>query len=177
VEVYEDREAEPTRAANGDVLFVDHKEFRPNTSPEEVLRAGAFGGTYFRPITSAVTNISYKSSEVLKDTVKPEWIAGLDREQLSSSTYRTDINKFGVKCGGSLGMWESSGWMVDSDPYGWFQWYCRFYQGRRSSDDERQISRFNKSAGPTGRFRTQLANKCLAAGTHALDANISPVIR
>jgi hypothetical protein len=120
VEVDDQRVAEPTRAANGDVIFVDHKDFRPNTSPEEVLRAGAFGGTYFRPITSAVTNISYKSSEVLKETVKPEWIAGLDREQLSSSTYRTGVNKFGVKCGGSLGMWESSGWMVDSDPYGWF---------------------------------------------------------
>ena len=144
----------PKRAPNGDIIFEDHKEFRPNISPEEVLRAGAFGGTYFRPITSAVTNIKYNSSEVLADSVKKEWIEGLDRKWLTSSAYDQTINKWGAKCGGSLGMWESSGWISNTDPYGWFQWYCRFYQGRRSTDDERQISRFNKCAGPTGRFRT-----------------------
>ena len=47
------------------------KYFRPNRTPEEVLRAGGFGGTYFRNIHSAVTNIQYKSSDVLKDTVDP----------------------------------------------------------------------------------------------------------
>jgi len=117
----------PARAKNGDLIFKDHKEFFPNQTPEEVLRAGAFGGTYFRPITSAVTNITYKSSDVLADTVKPEWISGLKADMLTSMTYRTEKNKWGAKCGGSLGMWESSGWMADCDPYGWFQWYCRFY--------------------------------------------------
>ena len=38
-------------------------------------------------------------------------------------------------------MWESSGWINPCDPYGWFQWYCWFYLGRRTSDDERQIGR------------------------------------
>ncbi|KAL9182211.1 hypothetical protein ACHAXT_012863 [Thalassiosira profunda] len=154
------------------------KEFRPNRTPEEVLRAGSFGGTYFRPIVSAVTNVKYSASSVLKDTVKPEWISGLDKaSMLTSSTYRTSVNKFGVKCGGSLGMWESSGWIADSDPYGWFQWYCRFYSGRRCSDDERQIKRWCKSAGLKGRFRSQLCNKVIAAGTTAGDRKISPVIR
>ena len=74
-------------------------------------------------------------------------------------------------------MWESSGWIVDCDPYGWFQWYCRFYQGRRCSDDARQISRWCKSAGPKGRFRSQLCNKILAAKTSCGNASISPVIR
>eukprot|EP00934_Nitzschia_sp_Nitz4_P004108 Nitzschia sp. Nitz4//scaffold40_size135432//123070//125583//NITZ4_003270-RA/size135432-processed-gene-0.182-mRNA-1//-1//CDS//3329551297//4098//frame0 len=105
------------------------KEFTPNRTPEEVLRAGSFGGTYFRPITSAVTNLQYDAKEVLQDTVDPAWIAGLDESRmLTSSVYRTEVNKYGVKCGGCLGMWESSGWIADSDPYGWFQWYCRFYQ-------------------------------------------------
>ena len=46
--------------------------------------------------------------------------------------------KYKAKCGsGGLGVWESNGWMSDVDPYGWFQWYCRFYQGRRCSDDQR----------------------------------------
>mmetsp|Transcript_22066 Transcript_22066/g.51900 ORF Transcript_22066/g.51900 Transcript_22066/m.51900 type:complete len:124 (-) Transcript_22066:95-466(-) len=96
---------------------------------------------------------------------------------LTSSTYRNNINKYRVKCGGSLGMWESSGWIVDVDPYGWYQWYCRFYQGRRCSDDARQISRWLKSAGPKGRFRSQLCNKILAAAARHDDVSISPVIR
>jgi hypothetical protein len=77
----------------------------------------------------------------------------------------------------SLGMWESSGWIVSTDPYGWFQWYCRFYRGRRCDDDARQISRWLKSAGPKGRFRSQLCNKIHAAGTSFDDTSISPVIR
>jgi hypothetical protein len=76
---------------------------------------------------------------------------------------------------------QSSGWISDADPYGWFQWYCRFYQGRRCSDDARQISRWLGVAGPTGRFRTQLCNKILASSSRGADAwndpSISPVIR
>jgi hypothetical protein len=154
------------------------QDFHPNRTPEEILRAGAFGGTYFRSIASAVTNQTYSSNQVLKDTVPDEWIAGLDRKSmLTSATYRENVNKYGSKCGGSLGMWESSGWITDVDPYGWFQWYCRFYQGRRSSDDQRQISRWLKNTGPKGRFRSQLCNKILAANTRHDDTSISPVIR
>lgn len=153
-------------------------DFHPNRSPEDILRAGAFGGTYYRPISSAVTNIQYNSNDVLANSVDPKWIEGLDKKtMLTSSTYRKTINKFGVKCGGSLGMWESSGWISDSDCYGWFQWYCRFYMGRRCSDDLRQIGRWCKSAGPKGRFRSQLCNKIMAANTTADDTAISPVIR
>ena len=70
-----------------------------------------------------------------------------------------DVNRYRVKCGGSLGMWESSGWISALDPYGWFQWYCRFYLGRRCTDDERQIQRWLGGHGPKGRFRLQLMNK------------------
>ena len=154
------------------------RDFHPNRTPEEVLRAGSFGGTYFRAITSAVTNARYVPSSVLGDTVRPEWISGLDKASLlASGTYRASVNKYGVKCGGSLGMWESSGWISDADPYGWFQWYCRFYSGRRCSDDARQISRWMGVAGKKGRFRSQLCNKIIAAGTTSDDARISPVIR
>ena len=110
----------PKRASNGNVIFEDHKEFMPNKSPEEILRAGTFGGTYFRPITSAVTNIKYNSSEVLADSLQKEWYEGIDKKCLTSSVYDNSINKWGVKCGGSLGMWESSGWISNVDPYGWF---------------------------------------------------------
>lgn len=156
------------------------KDFRPNRTPEEVLRVGSFGGTYFRPIISSVTNVRYNSAEVLKETVEPSWISNLDRKTtLTSSIYNTYVNKYKVKCGGSLGMWESSGWISDADPYGWFQWYCNFYKGRRCSDDERQISRWLKIAGPKGRFRSQLCNKIFAQGGLGKvdDFKISPVIR
>jgi len=158
------------------------KIFHPNRSPEDILRAGAFGGTYYRPITSSVTNVRYNAKQVLQDSLESEWIEGLDKStMLTSSTYRKSINKFDVKCGGSLGMWESSGWISDVDVYGWFQWYCRFYRGRRCSDDVRQIKRWSGLAGPKGRFRSQLCNKILNAGDGGLgkvdDVKVSPVIR
>jgi len=154
------------------------KAFRPNLSPAQILQGGAFGGTYYRSITSAVTNESYPASQVLATSLEPEWIKNLNPKlHLTSQTYRPAVNKYKAKCGGSLGMWESSGWISDVDPYGWFQWYCRFYSGRRCSDDERQIGRWSKIAGPKGRFLSQLCNKCLKANKKAGDTSVSPVIR
>ena len=75
--------------------------FSPNLTPEEILRGGAFGGTYFRSIVSAVTNKKYTSKDVLKQTVPDEWIEGLDKKtMLTSQTYLTHVNKFKAKCGG-----------------------------------------------------------------------------
>ena len=52
-----------------------------------------------------------------------EWFAGLDiRSQVVAAKYDTSVNKYGVKCGGGLDMWEGSGWISAIDPYGWFQW-------------------------------------------------------
>ena len=48
--------------------------------------------------------------------------------QVASPTYNAEMNKYKVKCGASLQSWEQSGWIKPQDPYGWFQWYCRFYQ-------------------------------------------------
>lgn len=76
-----------------------------------------------------------------------------------------------------LAAWEKSGWMNAQDPYGWFQWYCRYYQGRRSADDDRQISRWAKSAGLAGRWRNNLIGKCLIAGGDFENHSISPVVR
>jgi hypothetical protein len=82
-------------------------DFHPNVTPEEILRGGAFGGTYFRSIHSAVTNQKYAAATVLATTVDPAWTQGLDgNRMLTSHTYDASVNKFHVKCGGSLGMWE-----------------------------------------------------------------------
>jgi hypothetical protein len=71
--------------------------------------------------------------------------------QIACCKFRLLISKVG----------ESSGWIKSIDPYGWFQWYCRFYAGRRSEDDLRQITRGLGVMGPTGRWRRQLENICL----------------
>ena len=73
-----------------------------------------------------------------------------------------------------LESWEKSGWIVKQDPYGWFQWYCRFYRGRRISDDERQIDRWLKLAGPNGRFRRRLMNEIIKKGKSYNDPSVSP---
>ena len=170
----------PTRNADGDWCFADEPGFRPNLAPYEVLQMGSFGGTYFRPIESHVTQSKFKSSEVLTEYPK-EWWAPMGKanmkRMLATTAYDQTVNTYGVKCGGDLYMWESSGWINAIDPYGAFQWYCRFFLGRRCSDDARQISRFNKCMGPTGRWRSTLCGKINNANTAFDSRNVSPVIR
>lgn len=164
------------RESDGVLIAADFPEFRPNLSPAQVLQRGSFGGTYFRSIESAVTGVKY-GREVLNEYPK-SWFKGLSvSKQLCSPNYDKDVNMYRVKCGGSLGMWESSGWISPMDPYGWFQWYCRFYLGRRTTDDARQVQRWLSGHGPKGRFRKQLLNKILAAGGDIDNYKVSPVIR
>ena len=179
VTVYEEKQPLPSRQSNGDLIFSDHPEFVPNLTPKDILQLGSFGGTYFRPIYSGVTKQNYK--DCWKEFPE-DWFTGLDiNKQVASSSYSTKVNTYGVSCGGDLHMWESSGWISEADPYGWFQWYCRFYLGRRSSDDTRQISRGNGVINSTGRWRNNLINKCLAPGRPLKDVvddkKISPKVR
>ncbi len=153
------------------------KEFKPNKSPKQVFRLGAFGGTYFRPIDSSINQRHYTSKEALADLPK-QWFHKLDLDtHVISPTYDKQINKYKVKCGSSLESWENSGWIHPQDPYGWFQWYCRYSMGRRSPDDARQIGRWLKLAGPKGRFRRSLMNKIIKKNTTYDDFTVSPVIR
>ena len=157
--------------------FKDYPEFKPNLSPHEILKMGAFGGTYFRPIYSSVTKKHYKSEDVIKEYPK-SWFKGIDIDKMvTSSKYDKKVNKYGVKCGSDLEDWEKSGWMHEQDPYGWFQWYCRFYMGRRTDDDKRQIKRWLALTGPKGRFKNRLVNMIKKKDAKYDDASISPVIR
>jgi len=166
-----------TKNVRGELVFDGVDDFRPNRTPKEVLHAGSFGGTYFRPIYSSVTKKNY-GPEVYEE-LPGDWLKGLNKKtQVASPNYDVDVNKFKVKCGGSLEMWETSGWIVEQDPYGWFQWYCRFFQGRRSDDDERQIGRWKRCAGVKGRWRNNLVTKVFNSGKKKFDdPSVSPVVR
>lgn len=158
------------------LLEKKYPEFKPNLTPKRVFEMGAFGGTYFRPIYSSVTDKNYKSGNVIREF--KGWFTKIDTDKkVTSSKYDKKVNKYKVKCGSSLESWEKSGWIHKQDPYGWFQWYCRFYKGRRTSDDERQIKRWSKLAGPNGRFRRRLMNEIIKQGKEYNDASVSPVIR
>ena len=113
-------------------------KFNPNKTPIEIINEGAFGGTYFRDIYSDVNSKWYKNSWKEFDFFKD-----IDPKLCASNYYNANVNKYKVKCGTSLRFWENKGWIHKQDPYGWFQWYCRYYLGRRSSDDNRQIIRWN----------------------------------
>lgn len=157
----------PTRDDSGTFHFISHPEFTPNKSPAEVLREGAFGGSYFRPLYSKKLRATI-SDDYLE--LPSSWIEGLDANYfLTSSTYDPEANKFKVACGQSIEEWEANGWINHRwDVRGWFQWYCRYFAGRRCEDDERQISRWKKCVGPTGRWRRMLLKKYVSSGVRTV---------
>ena len=68
----------------------------------------------------------------------------MTKKYYASDFYDVSVNKYGVKCGTSLRFWENKGWINKIDPYGWFQWYFRYWKGRRSKDGQRQIGRWKR---------------------------------
>eukprot|EP01040_Poterioochromonas_malhamensis_P011618 gene11618-12676_t len=125
--------------------FDDYPEFKPNLTPSQIFYLGSFGGTYWRPIHSSVTNKDYKNKHK-----KYKWASKIDDKLLTLpwTEYDKSINFYNVKVGSTLEFWERSGWISKYHPYGWMQWYCDFYEGKRCPDDERQINRWIRTAGP-----------------------------
>jgi hypothetical protein len=100
-------------------------DFRPELTPKEMLALGIFGGKYMTDCRG-----EYPAS----------WFA---RARLSPPRPDFSLNYFGVRAGQPLSMWRRKGWIHPDDPRGWFQWYCRYYMGRRMPDeDARQIRRW-----------------------------------
>jgi hypothetical protein len=166
------------------IIFHDHPEFTPNLTPRQIFLLGSFGGTYWRPIFSGINSRNYRAQheefrelKTVDSGREVTWWEGIDEKLLSSSECKQERNKYGVTSGTSLIYWESRGWIDAQDPYGWVQWYCRFYAGRRSPDDSRQIARWLAFAGPKGRFRLRLIGMCRRAKKSYDDVSISPVIR
>ena len=103
-----------------------HPDFSPELTPRQMLELGVFGGKYMTDC---------------KKEFPQSWF---DKARLSPKGKNPELNYFGVDASQSLSMWRRKGWIHTEDPRGWFQWYCRYFMGRRLvGEDERQIGRWN----------------------------------
>ena len=120
--------------------FSDTTSFTPTYSPIEMVQLGVFGGNYFGNIQVDKNWLDCVPEEFLDEKIllNKKYVY----ERLLNPTYKSSINKYGVKCGMDYHGWIKSGWIHEQDPYGWFNWYINFFYGRRSSDDGRQIGRW-----------------------------------
>ena len=99
-------------------------EFKPELTPKEMLALGVFGGKYLNDC---------------QEEFPQNWFVGA---MLSSKEKDISLNYFSVDASQPLSEWQKKGWIHPQDPRGWFQWYCRYYMGRRTEDDTRQIKRW-----------------------------------
>lgn len=101
-----------------------HPEFSPDLTPKQMLELGVFGGKYM--------------TDCMKEFPK-EWFKSA---KLCAEKHDPSLNLFKVNASQPLSVWQKKGWIHPQDPRGWFQWYCRYYLGRRTEDDLRQIKRW-----------------------------------
>ncbi len=99
-------------------------EFTPELTPQEMLELGVFEGDYFGEVPAEFPKAWFKKAKLGKWGKDPS------------------LNFFTIAASKPLEYWEAKGWINKQDPMGWFQWYCRYYLGRRSEDDARQIKRW-----------------------------------
>jgi len=143
----------------GDVVFVSNKmqqnyqyeitapsgnefasNFKPALTPKEMLKMGVFEGHYLNSCW---------------DEYPTDWLqdAKLSEKPDASKNY------FNVKSRQPLSIWRQKGWILDPDPRGWFEWYCRYYLGRRIQGiDAYQIKRWRAFK----RHAAQVKNNCNA---------------
>ena len=101
-----------------------YKIFKPQLSPQKMLKMGVFGGSYFGGKIKEYPKSWFKNVKL-------------------SKTFDVNLNRFKVESGLSREHWIKKGWIFKEDPLGWFQWYCRFKMGRRIHHiDEIQIKRW-----------------------------------
>ena len=101
-----------------------HPDFHPELTPKEMLKLGVFGGRY---MTDCI------------EEFPADWFRDA---KLCHERHDPDLNFFKVNASQPLSLWVEKGWIHEEDPRGWFQWYCRYFMGRRGPDDERQIKRW-----------------------------------
>lgn len=101
-----------------------HPDFKPELTPKQMLELGIFGGRYMTDCSEEFPKSWFTSA------------------RLSPGRHDRKLNFFKVDASQPLSVWQKKGWIYHEDPRGWFQWYCRYYMGRRSDDDARQIKRW-----------------------------------
>lgn len=110
-------------------------DFTPALSPQQMLEMGVFEGRYLNDCTDEFPANWYQNAK-------------------TSPTPDPSLNYFGVKSRQTLSVWQSKGWIYGPDPRGWFQWYCRYYMGRRLDEiDPIQIKRWKSFARHAGQIR------------------------
>lgn len=110
-------------------------EFKPALTPKQMLALGVFGGVYMRDCTNEFPKDWFTKAKFAKDKRDAK------------------INLFGINASQPLSVWREKGWIHDEDPRGWFQWYCRYYMGRRiPKEDELQIGRWKKMRRHVGQI-------------------------
>jgi len=103
-------------------------EFKPDLTPKEMLALGVFGGRYMRDC---------------KKEFPKEWFTKAKFHPLDKPGHDKNLNYFKLDASQPLSVWKKKGWIYKEDPRGWFQWYCRYYMGRRiPEEDTRQIKRW-----------------------------------
>lgn len=108
------------------------KDFKPELTPKEMLRLGVFGGVYMRDC---------------KKEFPRDWFSKAKLSKEKHNKHIAELNYFGVNASQPLLVWRKKGWIYREDPRGWFQWYCRYYMGRRiPKEDARQIKRWRAFA-------------------------------
>jgi hypothetical protein len=115
------------------------ENFQPELTPKEMLAMGVFGGKYMTDC---------------RGEFPADWFANA---RLSPGERNPEINFFGVDASSPLSYWREKGWIHQDDPRGWFQWYCRYFLGRRHEDDARQIKRWRNMR----RHISQLKRNCV----------------
>lgn len=111
-------------------------DFHPELTPKEMLALGVFGGVYLRDC---------------RDEFPEDWFV---EARLAPGARDPLLNFFEVNASQSLAEWRRKGWIYEEDPRGWFQWYCRYYMGRRiPEEDTRQIKRWRQMTRHVGQIR------------------------
>lgn len=173
-----------------EITFRDYPKFKPNLTPRQIFQLGSFidQGGYWRPIFSSVVGKHLQDCHL---EFKPYLLEGIDDALLINPDKNPRMNRYGVKCGSSLSDWEKHNWISKHDPYGWLQWYCRFYcrnffpsynnnfktSEETDTEDTRQIERWVHFTGKKGRWKRYLLNLIVKKQAMFDDETVSPITR
>ena len=117
------------------------RDFKPELTPKEMLELGVFGGKYMTDC---------------REEFPEDWFINA---KLAEGSKDNQLNYYKVEASLPLRVWQDRGWIHPADPRGWFQWYCRYYMGRRMGEEDiRQIKRWKAIK----RHSAQIRKNCRA---------------